>query len=140
MANGVQVLFDSGTRLPWWFKLCRGVTIRIEEVKNRRVKVVKIVGGQACFFIGGTILVERMPGYKGKMGFQLISTDQGLARRALQIRNLAGEVLEQNYYLCESCFRNTGKVVERKQDPEPSFKQGVVIRCTRCDATWQRRI
>ncbi len=139
MNKGIQILLESGTRIPWWFKMCRGVIVRTEKIQDRRVKVVQIAGGEACFFIGGSILIERMPGYRSKLGMQLIGTNQGVARRALQIRDLNGVVLEQNYYLCEKCFRNTGEVAKDNRYTEARRTESTIT-CKICGESWERRI
>lgn len=129
MKNGVQLLLEPGTRVRNWVRnQTLNVKVGREQLNRRTVRSLKIRSGVASFFPSGGVEVK-MPG-SGEfwVAFQPM--------RVLEIRNLKGNLIKRNYYLCTECATLTGKMENHK----PSDVAGCVdadFKCTHCGHQWE---
>ena len=129
MRNGVEVLFEPRTRVPLWV---RNQTLNVKlgpgQLNGRRVRSLKIRKGEVSFFPSGGVEVK-MPGSdEFRVAFQPM--------KVLEIRDLKGNLLKRNHYLCTECATLTGKMDSHK----PSDVSGLVdanFKCARCGHQWE---
>ena len=96
MKKGVQILLEPGTRVPVWIRnQTLNVRLGRKRLNGRTVRSLKISEGEASFFPGGGVDVK-MPGSGEFWGaFQPM--------KVLEIRDLGGNVIKRNQYLCTEC-------------------------------------
>lgn len=131
----VEILLEPGTRLPrWMFPFIRGVPgrgikprmdIRRGELGGRRVRSLKIYGGDASFFVGGA--VDILPPGHGNWvrAFEPM--------KVLSIRDSAKGTATNNHYLCTQCQRLTGKKTgAHRPSSQVAGREDTDFKCTKC--------
>ncbi|MEK7078227.1 MAG: hypothetical protein AAB911_01525 [Patescibacteria group bacterium] len=135
MSNGVKLYLAAGVVLPPWIvkKLERPdglAKVEFEEVNggSQKVRVLKIVGGEATFcYPAKDDVTVKFPDEKHFWG-------SGFPPQAvLQISTLDGSRVEKNRLLCPKCFDTTGKIVNHRIGPTCV----AVIKCRRCGQEWE---
>lgn len=134
--NGiVKIFLASGAVVPHWIMARLGekedtFSMGFEQLGQKNIRVLTMVGGTASFFypVKDDVLVK-LPG----------ETHQWLAgfepRAVLQITNGDGSVIERNYWLCPTCFENTGRVLHCTMAAETAEK---TLICTNGCKNWAR--
>ena len=129
MGNGVEILFESRTRVPLWV---RNQTLNVQlgpgQFNGRRVRSLKIRNGEALFFPGGGVVVK-MPGSDEFW-------DAFQPMRVLEIRDLKGNLIKRNHYLCTECATLTGKMESYKSSDLAGLVDGS-FKCTECGHQWE---
>ncbi|TAL49540.1 hypothetical protein EPN83_00120 [Patescibacteria group bacterium] len=129
MRIGIKLLVEPGTRVPKWVRnQTLNVEVGRESLNGRIVRSLKIRKGETSFFPGGGVVVK-MPGSdEFWVAFQPM--------KVLEIRDLKGNLIKRNHYLCTECATLTGKVENHK----PSDVAGLVdadFKCTQCRHQWE---
>lgn len=132
MEKGVEIILVSGTKVPWWIRsqLRPGETCEKKRRRKRYVRSLKIEKGDAFFAPGGTVEVKMPGSNKYRSAFEPL--------QVLEIRDSGGHILERNYFLCEKCFANTGRIIGTLL-PNTNGKRDVMMQCTRCRRKWVLR-
>jgi hypothetical protein len=120
--DGIEIRLERNARIPSEFRHSKNVEVlRAERNGRPAVRCLRIEGGEARFGKSGIVEVK-MPGERGfREVFQKL--------KVLEIRALQGNLLEQSYHLCTKCFKNTGEIIEERED-------GIVFKCTECEKPW----
>ena len=111
--KGIKLLLEPKTRIRDWIRYqTLNVEIGWEYLGKRKVRFLKIRKGEAEFNPGGYVSVK-MPGSdEFRVAFRPI--------KVLEIRDLRGNLIERNHYLCVecgtlTCFRLVDEIVECTQ-------------------------
>lgn len=129
MRNGIKLLLEPGTRVRDWIRYqTLNVEIGRERFNGRSVRYIKIRKGEASFFPGGGVEVKMPGSAEFRVAFR--------PRKVLEIRDLKGNLIKRNHYLCTECVTLTGKMGKY----EPSTVAGRVdanLKCTQCGHQWE---
>ena len=99
-----------------------------ENFDGRVVRSLKIRNGEASFFPSGGVQVK-MPG----------SDESWVAFRpmkVLEIRDLKGNLIKRNHYLCTKCCILTGKRESERQSDACGLIDANLM-CTNCGKRWE---
>lgn len=144
MSDGVKIYLAPGVVLPAWIlsKLEKPdddekIKVEFEEVtKGQKIRVLKIVGGEASFCCPtkhGVIIKFPDEQHAWGAGFD--------PQAVLQISTLDGARVERNRLLCEHCFETTGQVARYEIKPAgPEETQlATVFKCNNswCGHEWE---
>ncbi len=130
MRNGIKLLLEPETRVRDWVRYqTLNVEIGRERFNGRSVRFVKICNGEAQFFPSGGVEVK-MPGCaEFRVAFQ--------PRKVLEIRDLKGNLIERNHYLCTECFTLTGKMENYEPSTIAAGRVDESFKCTKCGHHWE---
>ncbi len=133
MKKGVQILLEPGTRVPVWIRnQTLNVRLGRKRLNGRTVRSLKISEGEASFFPGGGVDVK-MPGSGEFWGaFQPM--------KVLEIRDLGGNVIKRNQYLCTECATLTGKMESHEPSTVVAGRVDAIFKCTRCGYQWELKM
>jgi hypothetical protein len=134
--KGVKLLLAPGTKVPRWVTV-QDLNVRTgwERLNGKRVRTVSIADGEAFFGPEGVVDV-RVPGARS-----FLTAFAPL--KVFEIRDLEGGLLRRNYFFCEKCVANSGKI-----EGEPELIAGTCGKydakflCSTpgCDNSWSREI
>lgn len=131
MKKGVEILLRYDTPVPVWISnQDLNVSGSMKTFGEEQVYSLRIKNGEAGFIPGGRVEVK-MPGSRRfYVAFKEL--------QVFEIRDLEGKLLKRNYFLCEKCFTNTGKM--SKESPSETYgRTDVVMQCTECGNTWEHK-
>src|SRR3989344_4209645 len=133
MKKGVQILLEPGTRvLDWIRNQTLNVELGRERLNGRTVRSLKIRKGEASFFPGGGVEV-RMPGSaKFRVAF--------LPMKVLEIRDLGGNLIKRNHYLCTECGTLPGKMESYEPSTVVAGRVDAIFKCTQCGYRWELKM
>ena len=132
--KGAKIYLVSGTRILKWIRMQDlNVTIKKRKMGKGCIRILTIKGGEADFYGGGGVGVT-MPGCSGFwVAFAPL--------KVLKITDLKGKIIESNYYFCDKCFTNTGKVIKSEKSKDTGVWDffDKTFECSFCGNQWERK-
>jgi len=131
--KGVKIYLVPRTRIPVWIRIQDlNVSVEKRKIGRGRVRILTIKGGEAAFYPGGGVGVV-MPGSN-----QFWAAFASL--KVLKIEDLEGREIVHNYFLCQTCFTNTGKMIGKPRETELWARYDADFQCSVCGHKWSHRI
>jgi len=129
MKKGVEILLRYDTPIPAWISnQDLNVSGSMKTFGKEQVYSLRIKNGEAIFIPGGRAEVKMPGSQRFYVAFEEL--------QVFEIRDPEGNLLKRNYFLCEKCFKNTGKI-SKESPSETHGRTDVVMQCTECDNTWE---
>lgn len=124
---GIQILLNNDTPIPFRIVDRDDAMGELREVKGKTVHTLTLPGAEASFVPGGYVAV-RWEGQE-QAGFQPLEV--------LEIRDLDGNLVRRNNYLCTNCMENSGKMIRHQSMPETAGLLRAVFECSKCSSRWE---
>jgi hypothetical protein len=133
MRNGIKLLLEPGTRIQNWIRYqTLNVEIGRKSLNGRNTRFIKIRKGKAAFLPDGSVEVKMPSSAEFRVAFQ--------PREVLEIRDLKGNLIERNHYLCTKCATLTGEMESYEQSIVVTGRVDAKFKCAQCGHQWELRI